>query len=394
MIYFVVLILLLVPVVKYDLMAKTGGEKIWYYFNLVVLILLAGLRYRVGGDTLMYMSMFDEIPTLNELKYFDFDTAKFNPLWYIINAVSKTIHDEFFLFQIIHACIVNPVFFYFFRKYSPNYYFTVILFYYVGYYCYFNMEVMRESLCICMLLLSFHFMYQKRWLLYYAVCICALLMHYSALVMFLFPFLLLFFKKPSWKIQLSLFILIFIFTLVVNVPMLLLSMLSLDEQLMLLAEKYLENERNIMGMLSLFIQYLPLLGMIYLRERYDIRMPFDFTSIVLGVVVVYAFSMNLTGVNRLVNYFIPFILVYTVNTIYYVISNIRPMFSMGYSVLLSSLFVLSFNYYFYYAKDVSSSYPDTRFYAIFHPYHSVFFPEQDEHRERFIENYRDVIIEF
>ena len=53
MIYFVVFILLLIPVVKYDWMAKTGGESKWYYFNLVVLILLAGLRYRVGGDTLM-----------------------------------------------------------------------------------------------------------------------------------------------------------------------------------------------------------------------------------------------------------------------------------------------------------------------------------------------------
>ena len=51
MIYFIVFILLLIPVVKYDWMAKTGGEKGWYYFNLIVLILFAGLRYRVGGDT-------------------------------------------------------------------------------------------------------------------------------------------------------------------------------------------------------------------------------------------------------------------------------------------------------------------------------------------------------
>ena len=62
MIYFVVFILLLIPVVKYDWMAKTGGESKWYYLNLVVLILLAALRYRVGGDTLMYMSVYDSFP--------------------------------------------------------------------------------------------------------------------------------------------------------------------------------------------------------------------------------------------------------------------------------------------------------------------------------------------
>ena len=45
MIYILVFILLLIPVIRYDLMAKSGGERGWYYFSLVVLILLAGLRY-------------------------------------------------------------------------------------------------------------------------------------------------------------------------------------------------------------------------------------------------------------------------------------------------------------------------------------------------------------
>ena len=80
MIYILVFILLLIPVIRYDWLAKSGGESGWYYFNLVVLILLAGLRYRVGGDTLMYMSMYDEMPAMSELKYFDFDEALYNPL--------------------------------------------------------------------------------------------------------------------------------------------------------------------------------------------------------------------------------------------------------------------------------------------------------------------------
>ena len=394
MIYFVVFILLLIPGVKYDWMAKIGGESKWYYFNLVVLILLAGLRYRVGGDTLMYMSVFEECPTLDELKYFDFDTAQYNPLWYIFNAVSKSIYDDFFFFQLIHACIVNPIFFSFFRKYCPNYYFSVILLYYVGYFCYFNMEVLRESLCICVLLLVTRFLLEKRWLPYYVMCVLALFMHYSALVMFLFPLLFVFFKRPSWVYQVILLVGIFVFTAVVNVPMLLLSALSVDEQLMVLAEKYLDKERNLMGMLSLLLQYLPLLGMIFLRERYNIRQKIDFTPIVMGVVVIYAFSLNLTGLNRLVNYFIPFILIYTVNTIYYVVSRVEVKFTLGYTALAASLSLLCFNYYYYYAKDVSDAYPNTRFYTIFYPYHSVFSPEQDEHRERFIENYRDVVIQF
>ena len=394
MIYFIVFVLLLIPVVKYDWMAKTGGESGWYYLNLVVLILLAGLRYRVGGDTLMYMSVFDEYPTLNELKYFDFDSAQYNPLWYIFNAISKSIYDDFFVFQLIHASIVNPIFFSFFRKYCPNYYFSAILLYYIRYFCYFNMEVLRESLCICVLLLAVRLLLEKRWIPYYAMCVIALLIHYSALVMFLFPLLFVFFKKPSWVYQLVLFVGILGITLVVNVPLLLLSALSLDEQLMILAEKYLDNQRNLNGMLSLLIQYLPLFGIIFLRDRYDIRQKIDFTPIVMGVVVIYAFAMNLTGLSRLVNYFVPFILVYTVNTIYYMLSNIELKLTLGYVALAASFSLLCFNYYYYYGKDVSDAYPNTRFYAIFHPYHSIFSPEQDEHRERFIENFRDVAIQF
>ena len=64
-------------------MAKTGGESKWYYLNLVVLVLLAALRYRVGGDTLMYMSVYDSFPKWDELKYFDFETAEYQPLWYV-----------------------------------------------------------------------------------------------------------------------------------------------------------------------------------------------------------------------------------------------------------------------------------------------------------------------
>ena len=98
-------------------MVKAGGEKGWYYFNLLVLILFAGLRYRIGGDTLLYMGMFEECPKLQDLKYFDFASAQYNPLWYILNGLSRSIYDDFFLFQLIHAFIVNVSFFHFFRKF-------------------------------------------------------------------------------------------------------------------------------------------------------------------------------------------------------------------------------------------------------------------------------------
>lgn len=393
MIYFVVFILLLIPVVKYDWMAKTGGENKWYYFNLVVLILLAGLRYRVGSDTLMYMSMFDECPTLDELKYFDFEVAKYNPLWYILNAVSRTIYDDFVLFQIIHAIIVNSVFFVFFRKYCSNYYFTAILLYYIGYFCYFNMEVMRESLCVCVLLLSIHFMLDRKWIYYYMMCVIGLLFHYSAILLFVFPLLFLF-RKPSWKLELLIFLVMIIVMKVINLPMLVLGLFGLNEQLIQLVESYIYEQRNLMGIISELLNYLPILGFIWIRESKTVEEKKDFTFIMMGTVVIYALSMSIGIFSRFINYFAPFIIVYSVNTLYQVLKLKFKYYQISYLVCIFSTIVLCFNMIRFYTKDVSDIYPGTRSYVRYIPYYSVLKPKIDEHRERFIENDREVSIDF
>lgn len=393
MIYFVVFILLLIPVVKYDWMAKVGGEKGWYCFNLLVLVLLAGLRYRVGSDTLMYMSMFDDCPKLDELRYFDFSTAKYNPLWYILNAISRSLYDNFTLFQIIHAVIINSVFFWFFRKYCPLYYFSAILLYYIGYFCYFNMEVMRESLCISVLMLSTPFLLKRKWIAYYLMCFVGLLFHYSAIVMFGFPFLL-FFKKPSWKLQILIFVSVLLVMRVINLPVLLLDLLGFNEQLTLLLKNYLENQRNIMGIIAELIKYTPVFIFICFHERIRLVYKYDFTSIIMGVIIFYALSMSIGAFSRFINYFVPFTIIYAINSIYALFSiKFKDMQVTGISVLCGFT-LLCVNLLSFYFNDVSETYPNTRSYVRYVPYHSVLKPQIDEHRERFVENDREVAIEF
>lgn len=374
-------------------MVKPGGEKGWYYFNLVVLVLFAGLRYRVGSDTLMYMSMFYEWPKLDELRYFDFATATYNPLWYIFAALARSIYDDFTTLQIMHAVIVNCTFFWFFRKYCPKYYFSAILLYYVGYFCYFNMEVMRESLCICVLLLSTSFLLEKKWLLYFPMCVIGLLTHYSAAIMLVLPFLLLF-KRPSWKWEVVMLLGIVVVMRVVNVPMLVLSLFGLNDQLILLIGGYIEAMRNVMGIISELLNFFPIFIFIYLREKHQITEENDFTPLMMGTVVVYALAMNVGIFSRFINYFVPFILVYSVNTVYRTLYWKFRDYQISYLLCLMAFFVLNFNMIRFYTKDMSESYPGTRAYVRYIPYHSVLNPKIDEHRERFVENDREVSIEF
>ena len=145
MIYLIVLIVLLIPAIRYDFLSKKGGERIWYYVNLLVLILLAGLRYRVGGDTAQYMLFFENMPSLSELSSFKFMNNYYMPLWYVYTAVFKSF-GGYFLFQMVQAIIVNTVFLWFFKKKCSRY-FTAIVVYFLAYYFSLNMDIMRQALC-------------------------------------------------------------------------------------------------------------------------------------------------------------------------------------------------------------------------------------------------------
>lgn len=394
MIYLLVFILLLIPVVKYDWMAKTGGENVWYYLSLIVLILFSGLRYRVGSDTLMYMSMFESCPTLDELKYFDFAEAKYNPLWYVLNAISRSIYDNFVVLQFIHSIFINTTFFWFFRKYSPKYYFTAILLYYVGYFCYFNMEIMRESLCISVLLLATPFLLKRNIIAYLLLCVCALLIHYSAAIMLLFPLLYLLFKKASWKRCVLLMLGVILLMQVVNLPMLLLSVFGLNEQLIDLLATYVEDERNIMGVISEFINCLPILICIWLCEKNDFVEKNDFTPIIMVTVAIYALAMGIGIFSRFVNYSTPFIIIYIVNSVYKVFYLKLKDFQISYLASFCILSIFCFNMLRFYTKDVSDVLPNTRAYVRYLPYYSLLNPKIDEARERFVENDREVEFNF
>ena len=197
MIYFIALLILVIPVFRFDLMKIEGNRKLWLVLEYIILVAIAAFRYRVGGDTLIYMDLFEDYPTIGELTTFDYESAVYNPMWYVYNSVFKTFGDSFALFQLVHAIIVNTVFLKFFKRYT-DFYFSAILIYYIGYYFYFNMEVLREVLCVSIMLWAFPYLQEKKFIRYYLFCFLALSIHMSAALMFLLPLMLLFKKDSFW----------------------------------------------------------------------------------------------------------------------------------------------------------------------------------------------------
>ncbi len=195
MIYLFVASLICYLIIQYDINSKSENKKFWYVVVLVLLILIAGFRWRLGSDTPTYLtSFYYETPTLDK---FLNDVPLMSPLWELINSIVFTLGGRFFIVQFIQASFVNTLYFLYIHKHS-RYIFTCVLFYYVWMYTNQNMEVMKAAMAIVVCLFGNDYIIdgklRKGFFLYLIGC----LFHISSLMMFLNPLLLfLRFKKRA-----------------------------------------------------------------------------------------------------------------------------------------------------------------------------------------------------
>ena len=191
MIYLIVLILLLILSFRYDINGKTIGRDQWYLAMLVVLIMIAGLRFRTTGDTMAYLYHFHhDYPDLLHIDLTRLDAFRHEPFWVLLNSSVKTLGGKFFVVQLIQASIVNILIFLYFKKHS-SYPFICIFFYYILAYHYFNMTVMRNAAAIAICLFANDSLLEKKWKKAYLLYFVAVMFHYSsALFMLIHPCLL------------------------------------------------------------------------------------------------------------------------------------------------------------------------------------------------------------
>ena len=386
MIYLLTFVLLLIPAIRFDLMRIDGSKAVWLVVEFVWLVLLAGLRYRVGGDTLSYMAAFEICPRLDELSTYDYETAEWNPLWYAFTAVFRSFGNSFTLLQVVHAAILNAAVFRFFRKYCGTCVFSAILFYFIGYFCYFNMEVLRESLCIAIFLTAYPLIEKKRYLLYYAVVVFAVFIHTSALIMAVFPLARLFKKDNFWLTTLIVAGVVFVFKVVDIVTMILYS--TFDGAT---AEKIrgytLEGESNVAGVLVLMLSFLPYMTIMYVRNINGYTKRSDFGVLMYFVILFQATSFFLAFAARFSNYLVLFGVVYILETFY---TYYWDFHYRSFSRLLMNgavvAMVVSMGYF--YVKSKNSGLAGAHVYHRYIPYHSVFDQESDTRRERLLMNER------
>lgn len=189
MIYFIVFILLLILSLRYDINGKTRGRDQWYKAMLVIFILIAGLRWRLGSDTPAYIdSYFNDTEPLDEISFSELSFGG-KPLWQLLNSFVKMCGGHFYIVQLIHAFFVNTLLFIYFKRHSL-YIFTCLFFYFIHGFTNMNMEEMKASMSIVVFLFANDFFLEGKKIKACTLYLVAILFHSQAIILLITPFLM------------------------------------------------------------------------------------------------------------------------------------------------------------------------------------------------------------
>lgn len=191
MIYFVLLFIMLTAALIFDINGNKKGKKNWYFVISIFLILLSGLRYRIGTDTITYENWFNSsgLPEIHNFQFSNLYFNRFEPLYVLFGSTIKSIFKDWIAFQLIHSIIVNGSFLYFIKKYSP-YPFVGVIFYFLALYYPFNCEIMRQSLAMSIWSFSIPSLINKKYVNYFLFVVVAYLFHRSSIIYSFIPLIL------------------------------------------------------------------------------------------------------------------------------------------------------------------------------------------------------------
>ena len=371
--YIIYIVLTLILSIIFDGRENDNPHKrLWYGITCLYLILLAGLRYCLGGDTQSYMIDFDYVPTSSH--YFrayivdQFVEHSYMPGWSLLNIFCANVFGTFYAVQLIQAFVVNTCIFYLFKRYTKHVFLCALLFGLTGNFFNFNTEVMREAFAICLAGIGM-LQYQngKKIQFYLLICI-GLFFHLSAAFALLFPFI--HFKDINLRLLSITLLLSFVLwglsdLLMTYLPQYLNGELAIVAKVLI----YSNSKSTIFGYLSAAIHYIICQGaIIYFTYKYmddDDERKSHFAHYASFYLFTAITACGLAGFNRFLNYSIIFILIIVAEYIYHIKKQLTEL-TITKCVLLLLFFFFPFLHFNIYMPET-----EKRFYEFFVPYTSV-----------------------
>lgn len=171
-----------------------AARKVYLLVILSYMVVLMGIRYRVGMDTIGYMKTFKDSFPLDKIFTVKVFTQRHEPGYLLLCAICKLFSKEFWPVQLIMNLITCGGIFIFLYRNCRNVFMGIFLFLILQW-LYFSTEIMRESAAISIFLVNYRNMLEKRWLRYYLFSLLSISFHYSAILIWFLP--LARFLKPN-----------------------------------------------------------------------------------------------------------------------------------------------------------------------------------------------------
>lgn len=376
----------------YDYQGHIKYRLEWYLFSLFILVLIGGLRYRLGIDTIAYEAEYESMPTLTNFNTFDFENSRYGRAWILFVAVARSISDNFVVLQFMQAFLVNSIIFWFFYKYTKHIFIAVTL-YFIITYVNFTFEAMRESCAIGVFLLGYKHFLSENWFKFYLFGIVAALFHPSALIVGLLPLFYMPFFRKFFRLgfpQVLMLCIIFLVAGMVSIyffdVLRLLEVSTIEDY----ASKY-EYSRyaessslNIKGTISFILKYILNLSvaLYIIKKKKNIPKYLDINKLEymfcwsLYIAVAMLFIRLFYRFN---NYFYPFSILILSEGLYDEIRFKGKIIRLSFTcwILLLSPCIAAYTYS-YFTEDGGSGYGNFRRY---YPYSSILIPTEDTKRE-------------
>lgn len=390
MIYFAVLLYLLFCVIVYDVYEKKRHFRFHYIVLFFLLTLIAGLRWRLGLDTVNYMHSFVyDIRPLSDLSFEYIMDSEYQPFWVLLNTFCKSFGD-FTLVQILVSTFFHIAIFRFFYRCCKKP-FTALSIFYIYNYFYFSMEIMRESLAIACFLYGVMSLNKGSLIKYYMWAICAFMFHFFAVFLFLLPPIL----KRKISLSKLMSITFIMFFLYMTFKMVLFShavnifLPNIGEKIIyyILSEEEGTNNWSIRGITFNLFPLLVMFIFLYLRRKRNFGDLFNLKeSIWIGCILLYSIflllSLDMPVLMRFSNYFY-MIIVILYSSWFYTIRFKQK--SQVLFILCCFFFMISIRLYMLTKPEPTIVLDGSRMhihnYIKYYPYTSVFNPKEPLERK-------------
>lgn len=203
LIYLLILLYITSLALKYDFGKVEFGAciavKRQYTIAAIILTAFASLSYRVGMDVNVYYDAFNSYPTLDSFHLKDLMDFRYEPLWVLLNVISKSVFGNFYLLYALIIILINILIFKFIKNYSLLPFFTTLCYYSITF-LNLNFEMLRQSAAMVFIYLGLNHLFtgnRKKYMIFAFPCI---FLHKSAFIIYFLIYLASYIKIRNWQV--------------------------------------------------------------------------------------------------------------------------------------------------------------------------------------------------